>query len=60
MTALYGLIFDVDGVIADSETVNVRASTKVFADMFGNTIAADPDHTKQPDLTIEREIAPCA
>ncbi len=31
----YGLIFDVDGVIADSERVNVRASAKVFSDLFG-------------------------
>ena len=32
---LYGLIFDVDGVIADTETVNVQASSKVFLDLFG-------------------------
>ena len=32
---LYGLIFDVDGVIADTEAVNARASIKVFADLFG-------------------------
>jgi len=32
---LYGLIFDVDGVIADTETINARASIKVFADFFG-------------------------
>lgn len=31
----YGLIFDVDGVIADTEAVNARASIKVFADLFG-------------------------
>ena len=35
MNKLYGLIFDVDGVIADTEAVNARASIKVFADMFG-------------------------
>ncbi len=35
MTHLYGLIFDVDGVIADTEAVNARASIKVFADLFG-------------------------
>lgn len=29
-----GLIFDVDGVIADSERVNAQASIKVFADLF--------------------------
>jgi len=32
---LYGLIFDVDGVIADTEAVNATASIKVFADLFG-------------------------
>ena len=35
MSKLYGLIFDVDGVIADTEAVNARISTRVFADLFG-------------------------
>ena len=35
MTKFYGLIFDVDGVIADTEAVNARASIKVFADFLG-------------------------
>jgi HAD superfamily hydrolase (TIGR01509 family) len=35
MNKLYGLIFDVDGVIADTETINARVSIKVFADFFG-------------------------
>jgi len=35
MDRLYGLIFDVDGVIADTEAVNSRASIKVFEDLFG-------------------------
>jgi len=35
MNRLQGLIFDVDGVIADTEAVNARASIKVFADLFG-------------------------
>ena len=35
MADLYGLIFDVDGVIADTEAVNARASIKVFEDLFG-------------------------
>ena len=35
MSNLYGLIFDVDGVIADTEAVNARASIKVFEDLFG-------------------------
>ena len=35
MDKLYGLIFDVDGVIADTEAVNRRVSIQVFRDMFG-------------------------
>ena len=35
MSELYGLIFDVDGVIADTEAVNARASIKIFEDLFG-------------------------
>ncbi len=35
MSELYGLIFDVDGVIADTEAVNMRASIRVFAELFG-------------------------
>jgi HAD superfamily hydrolase (TIGR01509 family) len=35
MRMQYGLIFDVDGVIADTERVNAEASIKVFADLFG-------------------------
>jgi len=35
MPRLYGLIFDVDGVIADTEAVNAKASIKVFADLLG-------------------------
>jgi len=31
----YGLIFDVDGVIADTEAVNAEATAAVFADLFG-------------------------
>ncbi|MBN2376314.1 MAG: HAD family phosphatase [Sedimentisphaerales bacterium] len=31
----YGLIFDVDGVIADTEAVNAAASIQVFAEFFG-------------------------
>ena len=33
--ARFGLIFDVDGVIADTERVNAEASIQVFADLFG-------------------------
>lgn len=35
MDKQFGLIFDVDGVIADTERVNAEASIKVFADLFG-------------------------
>ncbi len=35
MNKLYGLIFDVDGVIADTEAVNARVSIEVFARLFG-------------------------
>lgn len=31
----YGLIFDVDGVIADTEGINARASIEMFEEMFG-------------------------
>ena len=31
----YGLIFDVDGVIADTEAVNQRVSIRMFEDLFG-------------------------
>jgi HAD superfamily hydrolase (TIGR01509 family) len=34
MPRLYGLIFDVDGVIADTEPVNAKATIRVFEDMF--------------------------
>jgi HAD superfamily hydrolase (TIGR01509 family) len=32
---MYGLIFDVDGVIADTEDVNAQASIQMFDDLFG-------------------------
>ena len=35
MDSVYGLIFDVDGVIADTERINAEASIRVFADLFG-------------------------
>ncbi len=35
MAKLYGLIFDVDGVIADTEGVNARASISMFEELFG-------------------------
>jgi HAD superfamily hydrolase (TIGR01509 family) len=38
---MYGLIFDVDGVIADSERINAEASIQVFADLFDLTVTRD-------------------
>ena len=35
MGAMYGLIFDVDGLIADTEPLNARVTIRVLADMFG-------------------------
>jgi beta-phosphoglucomutase-like phosphatase (HAD superfamily) len=35
MTDTYGLIFDVNGVITDTEAVNRVVSIRVFADLFG-------------------------
>ena len=35
MKKLYGLIFDVDGVIANTEPVNARVTIRVLDDMFG-------------------------
>ena len=35
MNAEYGLIFDVDGLIADTEPLNARVTIRVLADMFG-------------------------
>jgi HAD superfamily hydrolase (TIGR01509 family) len=32
---IYGLIFDVDGVIADTEPVNAKVTIRVLKDMFG-------------------------
>ena len=34
MIRWYGLIFDVDGVIADTEPINAKATIQVFEDMF--------------------------
>jgi len=45
MSRLYGLIFDVDGVIADTEALNARVTTRVFAELFGldNVVREDFD-----------------
>ena len=34
MNEMYGLIFDMDGVIADTEDVNARATIRVFKELF--------------------------
>ena len=39
----FGLIFDVDGVVADTEAVNASASIQVFADLFGLEDIQRPD-----------------
>ena len=41
MSKQHGILFDVDGVIADSEAVNVRATQKAFADLLGIDISPD-------------------
>ncbi|MHC4744504.1 MAG: HAD family hydrolase [Planctomycetota bacterium] len=43
MDKLYGLIFDVDGVIADTEAVNAVASIQVFAELFDQHNVARED-----------------
>ncbi len=35
MPLLYGLVFDVDGLIADTEPLNARVTIRVLRDMFG-------------------------
>jgi HAD superfamily hydrolase (TIGR01509 family) len=41
-----GLVFDVDGVIADSEPVNVRATAKAFADILAIPSVTPEDFEK--------------
>lgn len=45
MSRLYGLIFDVDGIIADTEALNARVTARVFAELFGldNVVREDFD-----------------
>ena len=43
MSKLYGLIFDVDGVIADTEAVNAKVTARVFEEMFGLKGVRDED-----------------
>ncbi|MCH2115252.1 MAG: HAD family phosphatase [Pirellulales bacterium] len=46
MNGHFGIIFDVDGVIADSEAVNVRATSQAFADILGIRRVAAEDFQK--------------
>ncbi len=43
---LYGLIFDIDGVIADTESINTIATARVFAELF------DLKDVKQEDFEL--------
>jgi len=46
MTQRYGLTFDVDGVVADTESVNRRVSAQVFDDLFEVKGIKDQDFTE--------------
>jgi len=43
MDKLYGLIFDVDGVIADTEAVNAKVTARAFEELFGLKGMRDED-----------------
>lgn len=43
MGKLYGLIFDVDGVIADTEAVNAKVTARAFEELFGLKGMRDED-----------------
>jgi HAD superfamily hydrolase (TIGR01509 family) len=43
MTAKYGLIFDVDGLIADTEPINAKVTIRVLEEMFGLRGVRDED-----------------
>ena len=43
MSELYGLIFDVDGVIADTEAVNAKVTARVFEELLGLKGVSDED-----------------
>ncbi|MCL5279683.1 MAG: HAD family phosphatase [Planctomycetes bacterium] len=43
MPHMYGLIFDVDGVIANTEPLNARVTIRVLKDMFGLVGVTDRD-----------------
>ena len=37
----WAMIFDVDGVVADTEVLNARASVMMFAELYGTEVAAE-------------------
>src|SRR5512136_1314700 len=45
MDAMYGLIFDVDGLIADTEPINAKVTIRVLDTMFGLTGVKYEDFT---------------
>jgi len=45
MTAKYGLIFDVDGLIGDTEPINAKVTIRVLDEMFGLRNVKDEDFT---------------
>jgi HAD superfamily hydrolase (TIGR01509 family) len=60
MNESYGLIFDVDGVIADTEPVNARVTIRVFEDMFGVTGVKPEDFAAGIGRGAERYIQAAA
>jgi HAD superfamily hydrolase (TIGR01509 family) len=57
---MYGLIFDVDGVIADTEPVNARVTIKVFEDLFGVKGVKPEDFTAGIGRGAERYVQAAA
>ncbi len=49
----YALIFDVDGVIADTEPLSMRASSRAFHDLHGITVT-EADHLPYVGMTTWR------
>ena len=49
----YALIFDVDGVIADTEPLSIRASSRAFLDLHGVTVSEE-DHLPYMGTTASK------
>lgn len=49
----YGLLFDVDGVIGDTEPISTSASNKTFLDLYGLRLS-DKDHVPYMGATAEK------